>query len=184
MQMDMTNNLFLGPDAQARFLMQNLMAHDGKGEITRTETHVIDGVHLSNDPEADITGTYESRPGELLRLKAVPRGDARPRWQALHVAMGPADLSGAGVLGVVIRSRAPASITTRVCLRSGRDGAFVDNFFAKSMISFAQESTHLDVIDLARTPDLPRSAQWRDLVLFFRAGEVELELLDLRLFIV
>lgn len=179
----MVNNLFLGPDGQARFLLQSLQACETSGKISDPTTRIIEGIQLSSDPEARVAGEFSSPVGEILRLKAAPRGGTHARWQALHVTLGPADISGAGALGVMIRSRAPSSMTTRICLRSGREGGFVDHFLPKTLISFAQDSTHLDVIELSQAPDLPRQADWRDLILFFRPGPVELELRDLRLFI-
>lgn len=177
------NNLFLGPDAQVRFLLQNLSAYKGTGGINRLETQVIDGVKFSNDPDAGIVGDYASKEGSLLSVRMRPRKAVTPRWQALHMSLGEAPLFSTMLLGIAIKSEAQKSITTRVCLRSGRDGDFVDVFFPKTMISFAEPSLHLDVLQLDKTPDIPRAAEWRDLILFFRPGEIELDLLDARVFI-
>ncbi|KFI24240.1 hypothetical protein [Paenirhodobacter enshiensis] len=177
------NNLFLGADAQARFLFQSLKAHKESGTIKGLETQIVDGVRFSNDPEAGITGEYASDEGNLISARMHPGKVDHPRWQALHVSLGPAPLADAMLLGVAIKSRAPQSITTRLCIRSGRDGEFIDTFLPKTMISFAEPSLHLDVLPLDQVPDLPRSAQWRDLILFFRPGDVDIDLLDARLFI-
>lgn len=179
----MTDNLFLGPDAQTRFSLQMLRAHEGRGKISGDRTLVMDGIFLSTDPDAKITGDYSASAANLLKLRMRP-GKGPARWQGLHVVMGPVDLSDAAVIGVVARSQAPLSFTTRICLRSGGGGQFIDTFFPKTMVSFAQASTHLDVLEIARLPDLPRQAQWRDLILFFQGSDVDLELLDLRFFTV
>lgn len=182
----MTDNLFLGPDAQARFSLQGLHALEGEGEISGATISLLEGVYFSNDPdpEVGVEGAYASRPGNMFSVKMWHKDKGKPRWQAFHIAMGSVDLGNAAAIGVVARSQAPASITTRICLRSQRDGEFLDYSFPKTMVSFAAPSTHLDLIELARASDIPRAALDRDLILFFRTGEVELELLDLRLFIV
>jgi hypothetical protein len=180
----MTDNLFLGPDAQARFSLQRLHAFEGDGEISGATTTLLDGAYFSNDPEAEVKGSYASRPGNMFAIKMWHKEKSQPRWQAFHIEMGPVALEDAAAIGIVARSQALSSITTRVCLRSQRDGEFLDYAFPKTMVSFAAPSTHLDMIELARADDIPRGTLSRDLILFFRAGEVELELLDLRLFIV
>ncbi len=181
---DMANNLYLGPDAQGRFLLTRLKAFEGRGAIQGGSTPVIEGVHFSVDPQAEVAGRFDSRPGRIISFSIKPRRATEPRWQALHLALGPLDLSGAGVVGVVVRSRAKQAVTTRICLRSGRSDSFVDHFLGKTLVSHAQDSTHLDAIDLTTATDLPRRADWRDLILFLRTSAVELEVLDLRFFVV
>ena len=167
-----------------RFSLQRLHAFKGDGNISGANTNLLEGIFFSSDPDAGIKGTYASNPDNMLSVKMRHEGKAQPRWQAFHISMGNVDLEQAAVLGVVLRSQAPASITTRICLRSQKDGEFLDYFFPKTLVSFSEPSTHIDLIDLASASDIPRSALDRDLILFFRPGEVELELLDLRLFIV
>ncbi|MBC9248514.1 hypothetical protein H4P12_17775 [Paracoccus sp. 11-3] len=179
----MADNIFLGPDAQVRFSLQMLRAYEGRGKIAAEQTPIIDGVFLSTDPDANVTGEYEASAANLLKLRIRP-GKNPARWQAMHLVMGPLDLGDAAVIGVVARSQAPSSFTTRICLRSGQDGQFVDTFFPKTMVSFAQTSTHLDVLEISKLTDLPRQAQWRDLILFFQGSDVDLNLLDLRFFVV
>lgn len=180
----MTNNILTGPDAQARFVLQMLRAQDVSGAIGPGDIPVGEGAFLSIDPEAGVKGQFQSPPGQVISLSMQPASGKKPRWQGCHIPLGPFDMTDAGVFGVVARSVAPASVTTRVCLRSGRDGQFTDSFLPKTMVSFSQASTHLDLLDLSSAPDVPRQAQWRELILFFRPGPVELTLQDLRLFLV
>lgn len=180
----MADNILLGPDAQVRFSLQMLRALEGRGAIAGGTTPIQDGIFLSCDPESGIKGEFEASKTNMVSVNIHPSEQGTPRWLGLHIAMGPVDLSNAAVVGIAARSKAPSSITTRVCLRSGRSGQFMDTFFPKTMVSFAAPSTHLDLLDLSALPDLPRQAAWRELVLFFRPGEVDLDLLDLRLFVV
>ncbi|MFN3276363.1 MAG: hypothetical protein ACK41U_17030 [Paracoccus sp. (in: a-proteobacteria)] len=180
----MTNNILTGPDAQARFVLQTLRAQDNSGTIGPGDNPLGESAFLSLDPEAAVKGQFQSVPGEIISLSMRPATGQTPRWQGYHIPLGPFDMSDAGVFGVVARSTAPASITTRICLRSGRDGQFTDKFLPKTMVSFSQSSTHLDLLDLSTVPDVPRQADWRDLILFFRPGPVEITLQDLRLFLV
>lgn len=180
----MANNLFIGADAQIRFSLQTLRAQEGGGSVIGDITDIHGDIFLSNDPQSNVSGEYKFSKDGLVYLKMRPSGTESPRWQALHLRMGPSGLDGAGVIGVVARSSAPTAMVTRFCLRSGRDGEFIDTFFPKAMASFSEPSTHLDIMELDLTPDIPRTADWRELILFFRTGHVELALLDLRLFIV
>lgn len=176
------NNLLIGPDAQARFVLQNLSNFQGKGAIKGVDTPVIEGVQFSNDPEADVRGDFVSKKGEMLSVRMKPKAVEKPRWQALHFHIGGMDLSKSLLVGLAIKSRAPSSTSTRIALRSGKEGKFVDFTLPKTLVSYADESVHLDVFELDAYDDLPRQAEWRDLVFFFRSGEVELDLLDIRLF--
>lgn len=178
----MHDNIIIGPDAQGRFTLQMLRVHQGQGTIKSGKSQIIDGVYMSCDPDTVVTGRYRSDADNMLNIRM--QVSRNPRWQALHVELGDLRLGDTAVVGVVVRSRAEASITTRLCLRSGNGGHFVDSFFSKTMVSFARPSTHLDMMDLAANADLPRLAEWRDLVLFFRAGDVSVDLLDIRLFAV
>lgn len=178
----MQDNLFIGPDAHSRFTLQMLRAHEGVGKIAGGKCPVIDNVFLSTDGEGGVKGTYRCDALNMINIQM--RSSSVPRWQALHIELGNMNLSNAAAFGVVARSVAPSSLTTRLCIRSGNGDQFVDTFMPKTMVSFAQASTHLDVMDLGSTADLPKQAQWRDLILFFRAGDVSLDLLDLRLFVV
>ena len=179
----MTNNILLGPDAQVRFSLQLLRAYEGKGVISGATTPVIDGIFLSNDPEAGVSGSFTSSKDNAVKLEMRVNSGIAPRWQAMHITMGEVDLTDAAIFGIMARSFAPASVTTRICIRTGRDDQFVDTFFPKTMVSFGKTSTHLDVLDLNGISDLPRRGTWREMILFFRPGDVNLDLLDLRVFV-
>ncbi|RVV97622.1 hypothetical protein EKE94_13915 [Mesobaculum littorinae] len=180
----MSNSLFLGADAQIRQALQQLRAQEGGAPISGEITGINDDIFLSNDPAANVTGDYTSGRENLISLKMQPAGAETPRWQALHLRMGACDLGNAGVIGFVARSQSPSAMITRACLRSGRDGQFQDTFFTKAIASFATPSTHLDAIDLDTAGDIPRTADWREFILFFRPGPVDIDLLDLRPFVV
>lgn len=178
----MPDNILTGPDAQSRFTLRLLHNHQGEGRVVSGNLAVMDGVFLSIDPEARVAGSYRCRSDNMIDLR-LDAAEGR-RWQALHIQLGDLNLASAGVVGIVARSVALSSTTIRLCIRSGNDDQFLDTFFPKTMVSFSKPSTHMDVIDLVTMPDLPRQAQWRDLILFFRAGDIAVDLLDLRFFVV
>lgn len=179
----MPDNLLLGPDAQCRFSLQVLKAHQGHGSIGE-HSEVIPGVFFSNDPTSKVRGNYDTSEGKMLSFQLAPRSAQKPAWQALHFAMGAADFSETSVLGVVVRSTAPSSTTTKLCLRSGRDNRFEDKFFRKTIVSFSEPSTHIDVLELYSASDIPKIAEWREIIFFFRPGEVSMDFLDIRIFAV
>lgn len=180
----MQDNLFLGPDADARFALSALKAHEATGTISAEKTVILNGITLSYSPGGQLKGKYRSAPDNMLSLSVTCRSRLLPHWQCLTISLGAMDLTGAAVVGLVARTSAPQSTLSRFTLRSGRDGDFVDQAFGKALVSLAAPSTHLDVIEIAKATNLPLHAQWRDLILFFRPGPLEIEILDLRFFVV
>ncbi|GGO30449.1 hypothetical protein GCM10010991_15320 [Gemmobacter aquaticus] len=180
----MQSNLFLGPDADGRFALSALRAYEATGTISSEKTVILNGITLSYGGGGQLRGKYVSRRDNMLSLSLTCRSRSLPQWQCLTVPLGAMDLTGAAAIGIIVRSWSDQSTVSHFALRSGRDGDFVDQAFGKTMVSFAAASTHLDVIEIAKAPNLPIQAQWRDLVLFFRPGPLEIELLDLRFFVV
>lgn len=178
----MTDNLLTGPDSCGRHNLSMLRAHEGQGTIEGGRTNVIDSVFLSCDPDAYISGKFESNSSNMLNIRMQAPDTAL--WQALHVELGALTLGDAAIVGFAARSRADFSLTIRPCIRSGNGKNFVDTFFPKTLVSFSKPSTHLDFLDLTRGSEIPERAEWRDLILFFRSGNIGLEILDLRLFVV
>lgn len=180
----MQDNLFLGPDADVRFALSALRAHEASGTISAEKTVILNGITLSFGPGGQLRGSYRSRRDNMLSLSLTCRSRSFPHWQCLTIPLGAMDLMGAAAIGIIARSSAPQSTISRLTLRSGRDGDFVDQPFGKTMVSFPEPSTHLDVIEITKATNLPLQAQWRDLILFFRPGPLEIEILDLRFFVV
>lgn len=180
----MQDNLFIGPDADVRFALSILRAHNATGKISSENTTILNGITFSFGAGGKLQGSYHSKYGEILSLNLTCRSRSLPNWQCLTVPLGAMNLAEAAAIGFVARSSSPHSTVSRVTLRSGRDKDFVDQSFGKAMVSFAAPSTHLDLIDIGNSPNLPLEAQWRDLILFFRPGPLEIDILDLRVFVV
>ncbi|TQS70195.1 hypothetical protein ERN12_16330 [Rhodobacteraceae bacterium] len=181
----MTHNLLLGPDAQIRQSLQALRAFQGNGQIAAPRTDLHAGIFVNTDPEAAVAGRYIARRDGLISLSMQATSGTQARWQALHIPMGPALLGKElATIGTVIRARADTPNSIQLCVRSGQNEGFVDTFFSKSLQVTAEETTHLDIIELNTTPALPREAAWRDMIMFFPAGAVDIDILDMRFFIV
>lgn len=180
----MQNNFFLGPDAAVRFALQSLRAHEACGTIAADRTHILSGISFGYGAGGRLEGTYRSTPSNMLALSLSCGSRRAPGWQCLTIALGEMDLRDAAAVGLVARSTAQQSTLSHFTLRSGRGGDFLDQPFRKSLASFDAPSTHLDVIEMDTAPELPRIAEWRDLILFFAPGPLEFELLDLRFFTV
>lgn len=177
----MQHNLDLGPDAPANTNLAILRGLTLSGQIG---VDAIDapGLSFAIDPESITGGSFSSEPGMLLQAKFEVEKPGR--WMALHLQLGPAALTDAQIAGFVLKSDAPETITFRACLRSGIEGGFVDCFFPKRVISFADTSVHVDVLKLGENEPLPATAPWRELILFFERKSQEVVLRDLRVFIV
>lgn len=184
LEQDLQDNLYLGPDADGRFVLSALRNYEANGAILEEKTVILNGITLNYEAGGQLKGKYRSGQSNMLSLSLTCRSRYLPKWQCLTVSLGAMDLTGAAAIGIIARSSAAQSTTSHFTLRSGRDGDFVDQNFGKAMASFTTPSTHLDVIEITKSRNLPIQAQWRDLILFFRPGPLEIEILDLRFFVV
>lgn len=176
----MIDNLALGPDATANQTLAALAAGNQQGEIGH-DTRIAEGVRLRIDPAAKVSGRYASPPGVVLDVDIMV--ETRGEWTGLHIGLGGADLSGYGLIGFACRTEAGGMDLVRPCLRSGTPEGFTDTFFPKHLLSRPESALHLDVLELARHPEIPAQAPWRELVLFLPTHRLKWTLGDLRLFI-
>jgi len=176
----MLTNFAFGPEADANFAIAGLRNTAITGALT-SKTVLSDRAFVAFDEAAELKGRFTTGGGDVLSIEFT---SARaPRWIALHVKMGEIDLLDKAAVGVLIKSVAPSSTTFRVCLRSGFGSGFRDLFFPKYVVSFAEQSLHLDIVKLSdHADDLPLARTWRELVLFYRPEETNLTINDLRLF--
>ncbi len=177
----MEHNLNLGPDAQANHTLAALRGTEQSGQIN-VDPIAVSGVFFGLDPNGKVGGTFTTTPGDLLSLKFEVEQPGR--WMGLHVALGDVPLDGAQVLGFVLKSDAPVTVTFRACLRSGTADGFVDCFFPKRIITFSDPTIHLDVLKMGVNAPVPTHAPWRDLILFFEPQSQEVAIRDLRVFVV
>ena len=176
----MFHNLQLGPDAEAAAALARLRGLRRSGPIESGRA-LIPGVRFEFDPEADGDGGYESTAGMLVTSALRLRRPAR--WLGLHLALGPAALDPGGIAGFALRGHAPAPLSFRACLRSGRaEGGFTERFFDKTVVLTPEPGLHLDVRPLA---DLPGAAPWREFILFLDPPHsCRFTLTDLRVFLI
>jgi len=178
----MSNNIHLGPDAEANQIIRVLAAQNPTGGIP-CEEPVAPGVQFSFDPNASFKGSLQDAEDAVLSFKVEQIEGSG--WFALHVSLGGIDLTPYDVIGFVCKSDAPSALAIKACLRSGSEAGFSDCFFDKHIVAYGKTSTHLDAIDISQRPDLPQQADWRDFVLFFPHDKpLQVTLRDLRFFIV
>ncbi len=176
----MEHNVDFGAEAQANHSLAILRAMECKGDAVKADARFAPGIYLSMDPEGDTKVRLTSRPGMLADLQFTTK---RPGgWLSLNIELGAFDLTGRDVIGFMCKSRAEDTITFRACLRSGTEGGFQDAFFGKRVISYDTPSTHADLIKLDEREDIPATAPWRELLLFFPTDLRQLSLTDLSLF--
>jgi len=178
----MIHNLHLGPEADASHALALLRAMEMDAPVEPGQ-HLVPGLFFSCDPDGEVRIQCRSRPDHLLDITLDV---ARPgRWLALHLALGPVDLTGRQAVGFICKSQSPVTTTFQPCLRSGREGeGFTDQFFRKSVLTFGHPGLHLDTILPETIPSMPVRAPWRELVFFFRPETSHIDLQDLRLFII
>lgn len=175
----MEHNLDFGSEAQANHSLAVLRAQSFEKAVSGGE-RFSPGVFVSIDPESDTKVMATSRPGELVDLSFSTR---RPgRWLSLNVEMGNCNLTGRDIAGFMAKVQSEATMTFRVCLRSGNEGGFQDAFFGKRVISYAEASTHADLMKLEERDDVPAQAPWRELIMFLPPDVRHISLKDLALF--
>ena len=131
--------------------------------------------------EADHTALCSTPPQGLLAITLEVRKPGR--WFTLNIDLGKDDLKPFRLIGFALRSRAPRTMLARVCVRSFHGSDFEDVFFPLHVASFAEESSHADVLWLADQPALRRPADWRSMIVFLDPAGVDLTLMDMRLFV-
>jgi len=178
----MTDSLDLGPEAGVNSTLAALRMLDRPSAPVARGEHLISGVFMDFDPEANFKVEVASPPGVLFSGSITLDGNAR--WLALHIELGAFDLADRMLLGLACRSTAPESTTFRPCLRNGNPEGFTDFFFRKTAIAYDKPSLHLDALTLAEHPELNQPASWRELVLFLRPEAGKIDLQDLRLFVI
>ncbi|MAW08318.1 MAG: hypothetical protein CME61_08580 [Halobacteriovoraceae bacterium] len=177
----MTNNLNFGVDADANHALAILRASELDQSAVSDEP-IVPGVFLSFDPESGTTGQIRSNANRLLNFTGQA---ARPaRWLSLNIKLGACDLSQSSIFGFVCKTRSDVTMSFNACLRSGLGDGFSDVFFGKRIVSFNQPSTHVDLFKLDERDDIPLKANWRELLLFFPTELEQIDLVDLRLFVV
>lgn len=168
------------PAEHANASLTQLRAQTGEGPVV-SGARLVPGLWFDLDPEAGgVEARYAASGDALLSLRCSVE---RPgRWFTLNVDLGAGDLAQYRLVGFAARSRAPRSLTLRACLRSFRSGRFEDTFFPQYLVSFAEDSSHSDVLWLADHPALGQPADWRTLILFFDSAGFEFTLTDLCVF--
>jgi len=152
-----------------------------RGPVSSGE-RIVPGVWIDLDTQQGAAEThFETGATALLHLRLKP---SKPgRWCTLNIDLGNRDLGDAAMLGLAVRSRAPQSTTARVAVRSFLPGGgHSDSFLADYLVSFSEESTHCDVLWLARQPELLARAEWRTLIVFLDPEGFDIQFLDMRLF--
>ena len=148
----------------------------------QSEQRLVPGIFFSSDPEVSNTIHVESRPGELMTFRFDV--DQPGRWLSLSMAVGSADFSGCKIAGFACKLDAPATSIFRACLRSGEEGGPRDVFFPKSVVAYPKTALHLDVLEFDTHPNIRLQAPWREFVIFFPVESAEINLRDLRFFVI
>ena len=165
----------------ANSALQALTSLQASGEI-RSGERLVPGVWVDLDTgQGEAETALETGGASLLRVKLSPIKAGR--WCTLNIDLGNQSAGDTALLGVAIRSRAPRSTTARLAVRSFLPGGgHHDSFFADYLVAFGEESTHCDVLWLAREPALQAVAEWRTLLLFLDPEGFDITFQDIRLF--
>lgn len=177
----MTDSIAIGADGQANQTLEFMRKEHRAGELG-TDLTFLPGLELHADPELNLSGSWTSAESEVLEIDAAIPGLGG--WVGLHLSLPVGTTRGHGVLGFAARIRAPEIFVARACLRSGRDGGFVDCFFDKHLLFTPDEASHVDALQLHQRDTIPEEAPWRDLILFLPTESFRLSVIDWRVFVV
>lgn len=178
----MTDSLATGADGQANHAL-SIWRNDQSEGYLGADVTFIPGFKLNADPALELQGKYRSPKGQILELDART-GQSPGSWVGLHLALPIDDLTHTGVIGFAARISAPEVLVARTCLRSGTKDGFQDSFFDKHILLRPEQASHVDALSVARRPDIPDRAPWRELVFFLPSKAFQLSLIDLRVFAV
>ena len=176
----MPDNLSFGPQAGVNHALALLRA-GSVDQPVQAEVALVPGITFTTDPNATLRGRLLSAPGALLSLHLDPQDN--PRWISLVLDMGVVDLTGPQWLGVVCAVQSPRATTFRVLLRTTIDGGHVDSYFRKTVVAYAEPTTHTDVLDVTRDATVPRAAARRELILLFEHIAQDLHILNMGVFV-
>ncbi len=176
----MPDNLNFGPQAGANHALARLRATTLDLPVA-AEVPLVPGITFTTDPNAPPRGRLVSTPGALLSLHLDPQDN--PRWISLALDLGVSGLPSEQWLGVVCAVQSPRAITFRILLRTTLDGTPVDSYFRKTVVAYAEPTTHTDVLDLTRDATVPRGPARREVILLFEHMAQDLHLLNLGLFV-
>lgn len=177
----MTDSIAIGADGQANQTLSVLRNEERTGELA-TDAGILPGLGFHADPELNLSGGWRSKKGRLLDIDASIPGLGG--WCGLHLSLPVGTMRPHGVIGFAAQIQAPEIFVARACLRSGREGGFVDCFFDKHLLFTPEESSHVDVLQVKQRDTIPEEALWRDLILFLPTESFRISLIDWRVFVV
>ena len=179
----MSDHLAYTPDAQINRTIALLAQTRRKNSITKGRTELTPGAWLDVDPQSEVSGSLTVGEKGLLQLSYSVK--VRPKWLSLSLKLGKVDFAHCSALGIAVKTRSAEATSFHPCLRSAAGSGYVDCFFDKHVVAYAESSVHVGMVNLAERADrVPTQAAWRDLILFFSTSDATLDLQDLRVFIV
>lgn len=143
----------------------------------------VTGLRLMAAPGARIAARWSSPRDRLLEVTSTVEAPAD--WFVLRLTLDLPDLAALAGLGLWLRAAADPALTLRAVLRSAAGDGHVDAPVERQILCHATPSDHTALWLRDRSPDLPVTADWRELLLFLPAHRpVALSLHALRLFAV
>lgn len=156
--------------------MQGTQPLPGNGEV------FLPGLWSSYDSdEGAISGSYRAGDGAMLRVSlAVERPG---RWCTLALSLGDEGLPEGAVISLVADLRSSRPVAVTLVLRSVLDGDNGDVAFEDQLEAGPQGGAQVALLTVAPGSVLCAQAQRRLLILELPQVDVEMEIRDMRLFV-
>lgn len=155
---------------------------EGSGPLA-SEADIVPGCRLSFDTERGaIEAFHAAGAGNLLRLSL--KVDKPGRWRSLNISLGGGALKEGDVIGVVADLAASEAAEISLSIRAGRGKRFRDTAFDDRIAVGPDGGVHVALHTVAAGTPLADPASWRSLMLRLPPQSLELELRDLRFFVI
>ena len=155
---------------------------EGSGPLA-SETDIVPGCRLSFDTERGaMEASNAAGAGGLLRLSL--KVEKPGRWRSLNISLGGAALQEGDVIGVVADMAASEAAEIGLSIRAGRGKRFRDTPFDDRIAVGPAGGVHVALHTVAAGTPLADPASWRTLMLRLPPQNLDLEIRDLRIFVV
>jgi len=131
------------------------------------------GVFLLQDPRSKRKIEITSPKDKVVHIRASEH--QQTSWTTLHFQLETLDMPQVDLLGLMVKAQSftEQAQTIPVAIRNGTRSGFRDAFFPKQIVLTDSMGRHVDMADPAELQGLPQMAEWRELILFLPAYDID-----------
>ena len=166
----------------AEAALSSLRQIDSSGPLS-SEAEIVPGVRVSFDTERGrIEASHATGTGALLRLSL--KVEQPGRWRSLNISLRGGVLQEGDIIGVVADLMASEAAEISLSVRAGRGKHFRDTPFDDRFAVGPGGGVHVALQTVTAGTSLTDRASWRSLMMRLPPQSLDLELRDMRIFVV